>query len=291
LVPHGIEQGPALMHLVTLGLLLMLSLFLRAASPVPALDPNVKISTAKTDTNGFLIHRVQSEYQAGETEIRVLMPDKPAAKCRVLYVLPVEATNSVFWGEALGEIKKHDLHNQHGLICVYPTFSHLPWYVDHPTNPQIRQETYFLKVVVPFVEKNYPAGHEQDDRWLLGFSKSGWGAWTLLLRHPEVFGKAAAWDSPLMMEKGLYGMANIAGTQENFENYQVKSLLRKAGANLGQGNRLILLGYGNFREPMQQAHELMDSLKIPHEYRDGPFRKHHWNTGWVSEAVELLARP
>ena len=38
-----------------------------------------------------------------------------------------------------------------------PTFSDLPWYADHPTNPLIRQETYFLKVVLPFIEKTYPA--------------------------------------------------------------------------------------------------------------------------------------
>ena len=37
-------------------------------------------------------------------------------------------------------------------------------------------------------------------------------------------------------------------------------------------------------------HALLDELKIPHEYRDGPLRKHDWHSGWVSEAVELLLR-
>ena len=41
-------------------------------------------------------------------------------------------------------------------MFVAPTFSHLPWYADHPTKPEIRQETYFLKVVVPFIDKTYP---------------------------------------------------------------------------------------------------------------------------------------
>ena len=111
------------------------------------------------------------------------------------------------------------------IIFVFPTFSDLPWYADHPTNPAIRQEMYFMKVVVPFVEASYPAS---DERLLLGFSKSGWGAWALLLRHPDVFRRAAAWDAPLMMEQvGKYGTSGIFGTQKNFEQYRPADLLRE----------------------------------------------------------------
>ena len=44
----------------------------------------------------------------------------------------------------------------------------LPWYADHPTDVGIRQESYFLKVVLPFVERTYPARTERDGRLLLG---------------------------------------------------------------------------------------------------------------------------
>jgi hypothetical protein len=33
----------------------------------------------------------------------------------------------------------------------------------------------------------------------------------------------------------------------------------------------------------------MERLKVPHEYRDGPQRKHDYYSGWVAEAVEFLA--
>ena len=73
----------------------------------------------------------------------------------------------------------------------------------------------FSKVVVPFVEKSYPVPAKCDSRLLLGFSKSGWGAWSLLLRHPDVFGRAAAWDAPLMMDRfGKYGTSPIFGSQK-----------------------------------------------------------------------------
>ena len=32
----------------------------------------------------------------------------------------------------------------------------------------------------------------------------------------------------------------------------------------------------------------MDKLKVAHEYRDGPARKHDWHCGWVAEAAGLL---
>ena len=254
-------------------------------------DGQVTISAAKSDTNGFLVHEVSSPYQAGNTSIRVLLPDERTAgqKFFVIYLLPVEARTESRYGNGLTEVKKQGLHNKHGVIFVAPTFSHLPWYADHPDNPEIRQETYLLKVVVPFIEKTYPAQADADHRLLLGFSKSGWGAWSLLLRHPDVFGKAAAWDAPMAMDKaGKYGSGDIFGTQENFAKYRIATLLRAKSEDLSKERRLILTGYGNFREEHVRVHDLMGELKIPHVYKDGPQRKHDWHSGWVSEAVELL---
>ena len=251
----------------------------------------VTVAEAQKDQHGILVHEVRSLHQVGTTEIRVVLPDRleKGQRYPVVYVLPVEAGTANRYGNGLLEVKKHDLANQHRAIFVAPTFSHLPWYADHPTNEQIRQETYFLKVVLPFIERTYSVRADADGRLLLGFSKSGWGAYSLLLRHPKTFGKAAAWDAPLMM--GLpnrYGMGDIFGTQANFEHYQITTLLARRADELPGRKRLILLGHGNFRDHHHKAHALMEQLKIDHEYRDGPARKHEWGSGWVPEAVKLL---
>jgi enterochelin esterase-like enzyme len=144
-------------------------------------------------------------------------------------------------------------------------------------------------VVVPFIERTYPVRAEAGGRLLLGFSKSGWGAFSLLLRHPGVFSKAAAWDAPLMLTRpDRFGMGAIFGTQENFEQYQITRLLEGQAGRLQKEKRLILLGYGNFRDQHQRAHALMADLKIAHEHRDGPARAHDWHSGWVAEAAGLL---
>ena len=253
-----------------------------------------QVSEAEQDESGFLIHTVRSEFQAQATQIKVLLPDRLQQSKRygVLYVLPVEAGDGRRWGDALGEVNKHNLHNKHELICVFPTFSHLPWYADHPSDPAIRQERYFLEVVVPFVEANYPALEQRQGRLLVGFSKSGWGAFSLLLRHPDLFGKAAAWDAPLMEQSPKrFGMGPIFGSEENFRRYQISELLTRRGAELGSEPRLILSGYDNFREDHVRARELLIDLDVAHVYRDGPKRKHHWESGWLPEAVGILASP
>jgi len=261
---------------------------LAGAEQKEALVP--KIAEAKKDENGFLSHVVECEFQKGQTQIKVLLPDRLEKDRRypVVYVLPVEAGTESKFGNGLLEVKKLDLHNKHGLIFVLPTFAHLPWYADHPTDPAIRQETYFLKVVVPFVEKQYPAVAEAKGRLLLGFSKSGWGAFSLLLRHPEMFGKAAAWDAPLNMDKPMFGMADIVATPENFEKYRISKLLEQQAEKLQMDQRLGLVGYANFQQHHQAIHDLMERLKVPHEYRDEKKPKHTWDAGWIDDAVKFL---
>ena len=109
-----------------------------------------------------------------------------------------------------------------------------------------------------------------------------------LLRHPDMFDRAAAWDAPMTMERPRYGMAPIAGTQENFERYRVTTLLRERGTQLGSEPRLMLAGWDFYREQTQGARRLLQELKIPHAYRDGPQRPHHWNSGWMAELAPWL---
>ena len=250
-----------------------------------------QVGDAKPDAHGFLTHPVESAFQGGPTEIKVLLPDRleKGKKYPVVYVLPVEAGNGTQWGNGLLEVKKLDLHNKLGLIFVLPTFSHLPWYADHPTDAKSRQETYFLKVVVPFVESKYPVVAEPGGRLLLGFSKSGWGAFALLLRHPDLFGRAAAWDAPLGMDKpNRFGMADIFGTQENFEKFRMTKLLEARSKELGKSPRLAIMGYSNFRTHHVESHELMNRLGIAHEYRDEKMSPHTWHSGWVEPGMRWL---
>ena len=247
------------------------------------------VSEASEDKEGFLVHEVDSPYQKGKTQVYVLTPDRMdnGRQYPVVYVLPVEPGDGTQHGDGLVEIKKLDVHNKFGVIAVMPTFSDWPWYCDHPTDPGIRQETYFVKVVVPLIERTYPVLPAPAGRLLLGFSKSGLGAFTLLLRHPDFFGRAAAWDAPLKMaEPNL-----VFGTQENFDNYRVSTLLENGAAKLKTHGRLAMIGYSRsakYRPHHQAIHDQMTRLGIPHDYRDVLHEEHDWRSGWLEDAVKFL---
>lgn len=291
----SIGHVPSVWWVIILSAIMAVGSVRASDSPDSPHEPAVRTDFAPA---GFVEHSIVSDFQAGETRVYVLLPE--AAKSAlsagetnrfpVIYLLPVEAGTGVQWGNPMIEAARLNLANRLSAILAYPTFSALPWYLDHPDTQTLKQETYFIRDVLPKVESTYPARRDRDGRWLLGFSKSGWGAVRLLVRHPDLFGRAAAWDAPLMMDEPRYGVNEIAGSKENFVTNRIEHLLRTGSHLLGGATspRFLLTGYDNFRDQMRRAHALFEELKIPHEYRDGPQRKHHWNSGWVEETAQWL---
>ena len=243
--------------------------------------------------NGVTTYTVTSDCQRAATNIRVLAPTtlQPGKVYQVIYVLPVEAGNGRQFGDGLTTIQQLGLQNSKDVIFVEPSFADVPWYADCVSNSQIRQETYFCSVVVPFIEQRYSVLTQPEGRLLLGYSKSGYGAFTLLLRHPEMFGRAFAWDSPLAMSNPAAGWAfpQVLGSSKNFENYRISTLLAANATFLqSQPSRLIMMGAGLYTGDHLAIHNLMVKLGIPHTYIPGTLRAHLWASGWMSDAVSLL---
>ena len=240
--------------------------------------------------------RIDSPHQAAETRLRILLPDDfaPHTKYRMLYVLPVHEKGVYKHGDGLLEIKKHDFHNKYQLICVAPSFTSKPWYADHDLNPHQHDESHLLETVIPFVEKRWQV--RDDGRLLIGFSKSGWGATTLLLRHPDIFYRAAAWDVGIRVDTGPITeaertdrIARDFGSVKNFEAYRVSTLIKKRAKHLGAEARLF---YSNTEGKRAMGgvtiHRLLVEHEIPHRYVMEPRRKHAWDSGWIPDAVEFL---
>lgn len=263
----------------------ILSLFLLVAAE-PSFSP------AERDADGMLTHRVESPRQSAPTDVRVLLPSPLDAtkKYPVVYLLPVEAGRESRYGDAIAVARELDAANKFQVICVAPSFAALPWYADHPTDAKLAQEAYFVQEIVPFVERTYPAMAERRGRLLCGFSKSGWGAWSLLLRHPDLFERAASWDAPLQMDApGKYGSGPIFGTAENFAHYQITKLLAARADELKSSSRLVLLGYGGFLDH-RPIHEQLENLGVPHVCQDGPKTPHVWSSEWMKPALEALVK-
>jgi enterochelin esterase-like enzyme len=233
---------------------------------------------------GLATYVITSDYQEKPCPVWVLLPDKfdKAAQYKVLYILPaLEAGDN----EGMREAKKLGLADKYNIICVGPGYSRMPWYGDNPNNPKIRYDSYLPDVIVPFIDKTYPTIAKPEGRVLVGFSKSGLGAVSELLRHPEVFGRAGAWDAPLL-EDGL--RADYYGTKENFmKEYYIPNLLaRRAEMLKNQPARIAITGVG--WGGIEAGHKKMEELKIPHHFNPNPKVNHEWKSGWLGPLVEVL---
>ena len=273
----------------------------------PSLDPPYRViaKPARLPDSPLWQFDVESPFQRQKNPIRVLLPSKhdPAKPTRVLYMLAVEAKLGTRWGDPLAEVLKTGLHDKHDLICVYPTFDTLPWFGRHAKDPCIRHEAYLLQVVVPAIESMYVTPCDRNDRLLVGFSKSGFGAVSLILRNPDVFGCAGSWDAPLLMEDqdlGLFGTADHFGTKEVFSEYRPLKLIERADADFTRRTRLVIAGEDSFgpnpparfkdRPHTATFHAELKRLNIKHVYNNELRVKHHWNTGWVEPVVNALVK-
>ena len=236
---------------------------------------------------------LKSSYQNHDNAIDVLLPDNLSdhKNYPVLYILPVApAFWDAFWINGIKEAAFQNIHNKYQVICVYPHFERMPWYGDHPRNLKIRQESYLVKEVIPFVDKKFPINISK--RELVGFSKSGYGAYSLLLRYPHIFDKAASWDAPLMMNN-IYqwgtGLEEIFENEDNFKEYFLPDLLKqKRNIFVNKEPRFILTGYAFIEDHTKDMHAFMRTLNIPHIYHIQKRSTHTWDSGWLSQALNYL---
>ena len=250
------------------------------------------VVAVESEEPAIITKLIDSPYQPEAVPIEVLLPDSldPERRYPVLYILPVAPGTTSRWGSGIQEVAKAGIANRYGVICVAPAFAATPWFADHPSDPALRQESHFIKAVIPWVETNYPAARERAGRLLLGFSKSGYGAVMLLLRHPALFERAVAWDAPLgRTAPDQFNMIEVFGTAEHFAPYAIPDLLKQRAEELQEGPpRIFLMPDREGDHPMENVREQMTELGIPYgiEYTSGC--KHSWESGWVPRAAELV---
>lgn len=270
-------------------LFIIISLFTEIVSP---------LASAESENTPIHSYRIESPFQRDSTTIRVLLPDNfdPNESYKVLYVLPVVANDERKFGDGLLEVMKYDYHNTHQLICVAPEFTAKPWYADHSTEEGRQDESHLLKTVLPFIDEKFPTIKTKEGRLLLGFSKSGWGAFTLLLRNPTIFYKAAGWDTGIRIDTGpmeemdrAKRIKELFGSRANFENYRLSNLVKKESARLGDQARLFYYNVEGRRAiGGVEFHRQMIASGFPHHYVFEPLRKHRWDSGWIPMAVAFL---
>jgi hypothetical protein len=249
-----------------------------------------------TDANGVQTYQTTSpDNGPGSQFLRVLKPSNPAAGVahNFIYVLPVEGGEGTTFGDGLQVIESLNLQNQYNLTVIEPSFGIDPWYADNPLDANLQEDTFMARDLQPWVKANLAtSGTEQ--HWLIGFSKSGIGGQTLLLRHPDAFTLAATWDFPADMNAyDEYGVTNSGasyGTDANFQaNYRLTAAFLAAhAAPFRANNRIWIGGYQNFQQDVTDYNALLTSQGILHSTETPTAMAHRWDSGWVPLALAAL---
>ncbi|MDR3706982.1 MAG: alpha/beta hydrolase-fold protein [Capsulimonadaceae bacterium] len=305
-------------------------------------DELLRIGPAHVDETRIIHYQLQSCFQRRAnadgtpafTDLRIIEPSCGIdAATRFLYVLPVQPGTplsmgsrwTMAYGDGIAAMRALDVANIYNVLVVEPGFNAVdftsndpasgpaPWYGDSPSNPQIRQESYIVRDIVPTVDAMYPSASRV--RMLIGYSKSGWGAINLLLRHPDLFASAAAWDAPLMMREISpchYANEDIVYGRDNAYFDRVYRLdAHIASASALKAARRIWIGInaapplqpstrpyaGNFPQQGVDFTKVLDASNIPYTLH-WPTRqvRHSWSPTtvdgkeiyWETGALEFL---
>lgn len=250
------------------------------------------------DSSPLRTHELQSVFLGGaKTTVQVLVPSSfdPATKYRVLYILPVvdgEVSGQQRWGKPMEVARRHRFADKYNALVVMATFPRGTLYTNHPTDKTKQDEDYFVKDVVPFIDRIYPTLTKPSGRLLVGFCGSGNGAMWMLLRHLELFGKSAVWDTWLDMKTMHPPDRKQLGNEENFQSYCVMNLVEKHAQTLKGGpSRIVMMAYRNKRDSffsVNAFHDKLFDLGIPHIFEYHAQEDHRWDSGWLPRAAAYL---
>lgn len=206
----------------------------------------------------------------------VMVPDtykKSKKAFPVVYLLHGYSGNYASWAKDFKELGRQV--DQFGFIVVGVDGNYSSWYFDSPIDPSFKYETYVVKELVPFIDKQFRTIADRKARAISGLSMGGHGALYLSFKHQDVFGAAGSmsggvdfrpfpenWD----IKKRL---VTYAEHPENWNKNTVTNML-----DLVKDNQLKLIidcGVDDFFMTVnRELHVKMLTQKINHDYIERP---------------------
>ena len=227
--------------------------------------------------------------------VRVLTPARPSPDYphSFLFALPVETgVIQPNYGRGLDELEKLGVGDRYNTTIIEPIFPKDSWYADNPKDPTMDYETFVASTLTRWAHSNLSTTRAEKN-FLIGFSKSGYGAMDLLLKYPDTFDAAAAFDFPAKMTSyDAYGASSSEdyGTQANFqEMYELNaSFIDKRKAPFTARNRIVILEGPAFEGEMADFDALLTSQGVAHTFAPHTQNTHTWYGGWLPGAVAGL---
>lgn len=127
---------------------------------------------------------------------------------------------------------------------------------------------------------------------LVGFSKSGLGAWNIARTIPDLICATIIFDSPVAREQ----VASWGTTPfyKDDASWQADLPLRTIGefrAAMPDTHKLVLISGPCFHDEMRRLSDELANVGLGHLFLSRPQLKHHWNSGWIEEGLNEIVEP
>jgi len=161
---------------------------------------------------------------------------------------------------------------EHKVMVVCPSGTRT-WWLDSPVDPKYRYETFVTKELVPWIDAHYPTVPDRDHRGLTGNSMGGHGSFYLAMRHPDLFGAAAAifggHDLWAWRDSGRWELRERLGDPVAHPEYWKDNSVVNLARNLKPGELRLMMAVGDhdiFIEPNRMLHRLLLEKAVQHTY-------------------------
>ncbi len=127
---------------------------------------------------------------------------------------------------------------------------------------------------------------------LIGFSKSGIGAWNLTREYPGLVEATVIFDAPMTMEAlPPWGTAPFYANDEQWQKDLPLRNLDAFQEAVPAAHPLILISGETFHDQMCRMSEALHKKGREHVFLPRPQMAHHWESGWLEEGLSPLLPP
>lgn len=124
---------------------------------------------------------------------------------------------------------------------------------------------------------------------LVGFSKSGLGAWNIARAIPDLISGTIIFDAPVARESlPPWGTAPFYRDDESWQQDLPLRTVRSFRSVMPETHRLVLISGAGFHDEMCQLSNELTRVGSRHSFLSRPHLKHHWNSGWIGEGLNEL---
>lgn len=145
--------------------------------------------------NNIKKNNIKSRFVSEIMEYYALLPENynENKKYPVLYLLHGITDRAEYWFEKAEILDKYkEIRNEKkigDMILIFPESGNdgRSWYTNFERDKKSKYEDYFIKELIPDVEKKYSVYKSLKKRAIVGFSMGGYGAYALFMRNIDEF--------------------------------------------------------------------------------------------------------